>query len=107
VSRGCRARDMRPGGNFGAVTSWPPAGARRRRGCSTRITHSRDKPEASTIYTSAAANASRSSGSGSWCVMRNSIASSQTMCANALRPDGAKPPARKYLDWHRERIFAA
>jgi hypothetical protein len=27
------------------------------------------------------------------------------MCANALRPNGAKPPARKYLDWHREKIF--
>jgi len=24
--------------------------------------------------------------------MRNSIASSRTTCANALRPDGAKPP---------------
>jgi hypothetical protein len=39
--------------------------------------------------------------------MRSSIASSRTTCANALRPDGAKPPARKYLDWHREKIFAA
>jgi hypothetical protein len=29
------------------------------------------------------------------------------MCANALRPDGAKASARKYLDWHHERIFAA
>ena len=24
-----------------------------------------------------------------------------------LLPDGAKRPARKYLDWHREKIFAA
>jgi hypothetical protein len=39
--------------------------------------------------------------------MRSSIASSQTICANALRPDGAKPPARKYLDWYREKILAA
>jgi len=29
------------------------------------------------------------------------------MCANALRPDGAKPPVRNYLDWHREKILAA
>jgi hypothetical protein len=25
------------------------------------------------------------------------------MCANALRPNGAKPPTRRYLDWHREK----
>jgi hypothetical protein len=29
------------------------------------------------------------------------------MYANTLRPNGAKPPTRKYLDWNREKIFAA